>query len=135
MVLWQCDLRISWLAQRLSLLLHGVTVTALLLLPWPLIYVPLLLLLLSLIVFDCICSQRRIYARRGMLMLMEDKRIGWQGKEWKIMGSPWLLPGGMLLILRIDKKTQRLWLAKDSMVSREWRDLRRLLYTRSQAQR
>jgi toxin CptA len=37
----------------------------LLLMPWPLSYTPLWLLLLSLVVFDSVRSQRRINARQG----------------------------------------------------------------------
>ncbi len=130
MVLWQCDIRVSWRAQWLSLLLHGVVATVLLLLPWPLSYMPVWLLLLSLVVFDCVRSQRRIRARQGALTLMDDYRLQWQGREWILCGPPWLLPGGMLLRLSGDKKSQRLWLAVDSLGTREWRDLRRLLLTR-----
>ncbi len=59
MVLWQSDLRISWRAQWFSLLLHGVVAALVLLVPWPLSYTPIWLLLLSLVVFDCVRSQRR----------------------------------------------------------------------------
>lgn len=54
MVLWQSDLRISWRAQWFSLLLHGVVAALVLLVPWPLSYTPIWLLLLSLVVFDCV---------------------------------------------------------------------------------
>lgn len=50
MVLWQSDLRISWRAQWFSLLLHGVVAALVLLVPWPLSYTPIWLLLLSLVV-------------------------------------------------------------------------------------
>ena len=49
MVLWQSDLRISWRAQWFSLLLHGVVAALVLLVPWPLSYTPLWLILLSLV--------------------------------------------------------------------------------------
>ncbi|MBK4716315.1 MULTISPECIES: protein YgfX [Tenebrionibacter/Tenebrionicola group] len=129
MVLWQCDVRVSWRAQWLSLLIHGVAATALLLLPWPLSYTPLWLLLLSLVVFDCVCSQRRIIARQGSLALLDDYRLKWQGKEWEIQGRPSVLPGGVMLRLRNGKQSQRLWLAADSLSVREWRELRRLLFS------
>ncbi len=70
MVLWQSDLRISWRAQWFSLLLHGVVAALVLLVPWPLSYTPIWLLLLSLVVFDCVRSQRRIHARRGEIKLL-----------------------------------------------------------------
>ncbi len=86
MVLWQSDLRISWRAQWFSLLLHGVVAALVLLVPWPLSYTPIWLLLLSLVVFDCVRSQRRIHARRGEIKLLTDSRLRWQNAEWEILG-------------------------------------------------
>ena len=74
MVLWQSDLRVSWRAQWLSLLIHGLVAAVILLMPWPLSYTPLWMVLLSLVVFDCVRSQRRINARQG--------EIGWQLTAW-----------------------------------------------------
>ncbi len=65
MVLWQSDLRVSWRSQWMSLLLHGLVAALVLLVPWPLSYTPLWLLLLSFVVFDSVRSQRRINARQG----------------------------------------------------------------------
>ena len=133
MVLWQSDLRVSWRSQWLSLLLHGVVAAIVLLMPWPLSYTPLWLLLLSLVVFDCVRSQRRINARHGEIKLLMDSRLRWQGKEWAIVGQPWMLRSGMMLRLRDteEAKRQHLWLASDSMDPREWRDLRRMLLATS----
>ncbi|WP_234013372.1 protein YgfX, partial [Cronobacter dublinensis] len=50
MVLWHSDLRVSWRSQWLSLLLHGAVAVIILLLPWPLRYLPVWMLLLSLVV-------------------------------------------------------------------------------------
>ena len=129
MVLWQSDLRISWRAQWFSLLLHGVVAALVLLVPWPLSYTPIWLLLLSLVVFDCVRSQRRIHARRGEIKLLTDSRLRWQNAEWEILGTPWVINSGMLLRLRhVDtRRGQHLWLAADSMDAGEWRDLRRLI--------
>ena len=69
MVLWQSELRVSWRAQWLSLLIHGLVAAVILLMPWPLSYTPLWLVLLSLVVFDCVRSQRRINARQGEIRL------------------------------------------------------------------
>ena len=81
MVLWQSDLRISWRAQWFSLLLHGVVAALVLLVPWPLSYTPIWLLLLSLVVFDCVRSPRRIHARRGQhLWLAADSM---DAGEWR----------------------------------------------------
>ncbi|KNC89984.1 protein YgfX [Trabulsiella odontotermitis] len=132
MVLWQSDLRVSWRSQWISLLLHGVVAAAVLLMPWPLSYTPLWLLLLSLVVFDSVRSQRRINARQGEIKLLMDGRLRWQNQEWEIIGTPWMLNVGMLLRLRRlgQRRCQHLWLAADSMDSREWRDLRRVMLQR-----
>lgn len=129
MVLWQSDLRVSWRAQWISLLLHGLVAAFILFMPWPLSYTPLWLLLLSLVVFDCVRSQRRINACHGEIKLLMDSRLRWQGVEWDIVGTPWMIRGGMMLRLRCaeDGRRQHLWLAADSMDSQEWRDLRRMI--------
>lgn len=128
MVLWQSDLRVSWRAQWLSLLLHGLVAAAILLMPWPLSYTPLWLILLSLVVFDCVRSQRRINARQGEVKLLMDGRLRWQGQDWLIVSVPWMIKTGMMLRLRSETgKRQHLWLAADSMDKAEWRDLRRLM--------
>ena len=129
MVLWQSDLRISWRSQWFSLLLHGIVAAIVLLMPWPLSYTPLWLLLLSLVVFDSVRSQRRIHACRGEIKLMTDSRLRWQKAEWEIVGTPWVINSGMLLRLQ-DMQTRRrqhLWIAADSMEAKEWRDLRRFV--------
>ena len=129
MVLWQSDLRVSWRAQWISLLLHGVVAALVLLMPWPLSYTPLWLLLLSLVVFDCVRSQRRINANHGEIKLLTDARLRWQDQTWDILGTPWMLESGMMLRLRRldNRKKSHLWIAADSMDAGEWRDLRRML--------
>lgn len=129
MVLWQSDLRVSWRAQWLSLMLHGLAAALILLMPWPLSYTPLWLLLLSLVVFDCVRSQRRINACHGEIKLLIDSRLRWQGAEWNIIGTPWMVRSGMMLRLRREDDGRRLhlWLAADSMDAQEWRDLRRMI--------
>ena len=133
MVLWQSDIRVSWRSQWLSLLLHGLMAAFVLLLPWPLSYTPLWLLLLSLVVFNSVRSQRRINACQGEIKLLMDARLRWQGVEWEIVGTPWMLNIGMILRLRREKdgRRQHLWLAADSMDAQEWRDLRRLISQQS----
>lgn len=124
----QSDLRVSWRAQWLSLLIHGLVAAVILLIPWPLSYTPLWMVLLSLVVFDCVRSQRRINARQGEIRLLMDGRLRWQGQEWSIVKAPWMIKSGMMLRLRSDSgKRQHLWLAADSMDEAEWRDLRRIL--------
>lgn len=129
MVLWQSDLRVSWRSQWVSLLLHGVVAAIILLMPWPLSYTPLWLLLLSLVVFDCVRSQRRINTAQGEIKLLMDSRLRWQNQEWELLGTPWIMDSGMMLRLRrVDgRKRTHLWLAADSMETREWRDLRRTI--------
>lgn len=129
MVLWRSDLRVSWRSQWVSLLLHGILAAIVLFIPWPLSYMPLWMLLLSLVVFDCMRSQRRINARQGEASVLVDSRFKWLGNEWHIAGPPWMLQSGMLLRLRKPGKSrhQHLWLSADSMDEREWRALRRLL--------
>lgn len=116
MVQWQSDLRVSWRAQWLSLLIHGLVAVFILLMPWPLSYTPLWLVLLSLVVFDSVRSQRRINACQGEIRLLMDGRLRWQGQEWSIVSAPWMVKTGMMLRLRSDAgKRQHLWLAADSM--------------------
>jgi len=113
----------------MSLLLHGLVAAAILLMPWPLSYTPLWLLLLSLVVFDSVRSQRRINARQGEIKLFMDSRLRWQGKEWEIVGSPWMINAGMMLRLRAgeEQRCHHLWVSADSMDESEWRDLRRMI--------
>ncbi|ATF91143.1 Protein of uncharacterised function (DUF1434) [Cedecea neteri] len=134
MVLWQSDLRVSWRAQWMSLLLHGLVALFVLLMPWPMSYTLVWMLLLSLVVFDSVRSQRRIHARQGEIKLLADFRLRWQGRDWDIVGNPWMIDSGVMLRLRRAGKhrCQHLWLAADSMDIVEWRDLRRLL-TQQQA--
>ncbi|EJF29002.1 MULTISPECIES: protein YgfX [Enterobacteriaceae] len=129
MVLWQSDLRVSWRAQWMSLLLHGLVALFVLLMPWPMSYTLVWMLLLSLVVFDSVRSQRRIHARQGEIKLLTDFRLRWQGRDWDIVGNPWMIDSGAMLRLRCAGKhrCQHLWLAADSMDIGEWRDLRRLL--------
>lgn len=136
MVLWQSDLRVSWRAQWLSLLLHGLVAALILLMPWPLSYTPLWLILLSLVVFDCVRSQRRINTRQGEIKLLMDGRLRWQGLEWVIQSAPWMLKTGMMLRLRSDSgRRQHLWLAADSMDEKEWRELRRVMLQQTEQEK
>nr|WP_223121824.1 protein YgfX [Salmonella enterica] len=127
-VLWQSDLRVSWRAQWISLLIHGLVSAVILLMPWPLSYTPLWMILLSLVVFDCVRSQRRINTCQGEIKLLMDGRLRWQGQDWTLLRPPWLLKSGMVLRLRAESgRHQHLWLAADSMEEAEWRELRRIL--------
>lgn len=95
---------------------------------WPLSYTPLWMILLSLVVFDCVRSQRRINTCQGEIKLLMDGRLRWQGQDWTLLRPPWLLKSGMVLRLRAESgRHQHLWLAADSMEEAEWRELRRIL--------
>jgi len=126
---WRCDVRISWRTQLLSLLLHGALILLILGSPWPDGYGAVWLALLTLVVFECIRSQRRIALCRGELRLQADRHVSWHGKEWLLVKKPWLQPYGVMLSLRQvqGKKRRRLWLASDSMDKAEWRQLRQRL--------
>lgn len=93
----------------------------------PLSYTPLWMILLSLVVFDCVRSQRRINTCQGEIKLLMDGRLRWQGRTDALASAP-LLKSGMVLRLRAESgRHQHLWLAADSMEEAEWRELRRIL--------
>lgn len=128
MVLWRCELRVSWRAQWQSLLLHGVIILLLLLAPWPGSYTLLWVGLLILIVMECVRSQRRILARVGPIELMTAGQIRWRQQRWSLASRPWLSRWMILLSLRgADGKRERLWLFADCMGQAEWRLLRQQL--------
>ncbi len=136
MAQWRCDVRVSWRTQLVSLLTHGVLILLILISPWPEGYGPIWLVLLTLVVFECIRSQKRIASRHGELRLLAERRIEWHGQEWLMLKKPWMPGFGILLSLQqIDgKKRRRLWLASDALGKAEWRYLRqRLLYPHAAA--
>ncbi|WP_431225172.1 protein YgfX [Serratia sp. L9] len=136
MAQWQCDVRVSWRTQLVSLLTHGALILLILIAPWPEGYGPIWLVLLTLVVFECIRSQKRIASRQGELRLLAERRIEWHGQEWLILKKPWMPGFGILLSLQQvnGKKRRRLWLASDSLGNAEWRHLRqRLLFPQTVA--
>lgn len=131
MAQWRCDVRVSWRTQLVSLLSHGLLILLILLAPWPEGYGLMWLVLLTLVVFECIRSQKRIASRQGELRLLAERRIQWQGREWLMVKKPWMPGFGILLSLQQinGKHRRRLWLATDSMSKADWRQLRqRLLF-------
>lgn len=127
MVLWQSDLRVSWRAQWLSLLIHGLVAAVILLMPWPLSYTRY-----GWCYFRWWCLIA--FAASGVLMLargnslVDGRAFALARQEWSIVKAPWMIKSGMMLRLRSDGgKRQHLWLAADSMDEAEWRDLRRIL--------
>ena len=128
MALWHSDLRVSWRAQWISLLLHGVVILALLLAPWPASYTVVWMLLVTLAVFECLRSQRRIRSREGGIALLDGRQMQWRQQRWKIHGRPWIARQAIFLTLRTAKGVQEtLWLLSDSMSEDEWRQLRQQL--------
>ncbi|MDN4628287.1 MULTISPECIES: protein YgfX [Erwinia] len=128
MALWRSDLRVSWQAQWMSLSLHGVVVIALLLAPWPASLTVVWMLLLTLVVLECVRSQRRIRSREGDIALLADHQLQWRQKHWRICGRPWMTRRAILLALRSAKgEREKLWLLRDSMNESEWRQLRQQL--------
>ncbi|TKI03792.1 hypothetical protein FCN80_20490 [Martelella alba] len=129
MALWRCDIRVSWRTQIFSLTVHGILTLLVLLSPWPENYGLVWLTLVTLVVFECIRSQRNIMACRGELVLQSRQHLRWHQQDWLINGTPWMLKSGILLSLRQvnGKKRRKLWLASDCMEQREWRTLRNAL--------
>ncbi|WP_025122080.1 MULTISPECIES: protein YgfX [unclassified Serratia (in: enterobacteria)] len=131
MAQWRCDVRVSWRTQLVSLLTHGLLILLILIAPWPEGYGLIWLVLLTLVVFECIRSQKRIASRQGELRLLAERRIEWHGQEWLMVKKPWMPGFGIILSLQQinGKKRQRLWLASDAMSKADWRQLRqRLLF-------
>jgi toxin CptA len=131
---WRCNIRISWRTQLFSLLGHGALILLILMAPWPEGYGPLWLVLLTLVVFECTRSQKRIASLRGELRLLKEQHLGWHGKEWRLLKQPWMPAYGVMLTLQqVDgNKRRRLWLASDCTSQEDWRYLRQwLLYPSS----
>ncbi len=125
MALWQSDLRVSWYAQLISLLLHGAVILLLLLAPWPADYTVVWIALLTLVIFECVRSQRRIGHREGRVVWLDASRWRWRKQSWFMVRRPWLLPQGALVTLRnAQGQRERLWLMRDSMDEADWRALR-----------
>ncbi|MGK2959817.1 MAG: protein YgfX [Candidatus Malihini olakiniferum] len=129
MALWRCNLRVSWRMQVFSLLVHGFLLLLILLAPWPDGYAVLWLLLMTLVIFGFIRSQRNIKACHGEIVLQDEVGLEWQHHSWHIIRRPWTLKNCILLSLRRSdsKRRQQLWLASDNMDKQEWRHLRQLL--------
>ncbi|MDR0806795.1 MAG: protein YgfX [Enterobacteriaceae bacterium] len=126
-VLWHSDIRVSWKTQYISLLLHGALVLLVLLSPWNDEYWVIWLTLVTLVIFDCLRSQRYIQRMQGEMMLLNNGVIQWQRDEWQIKGRPMILRFAVLLKLTSitnKNRRRRLWIAIDSMDTESWRALR-----------
>ncbi|WP_057533381.1 protein YgfX [Yersinia pseudotuberculosis] len=130
MAQWRCNLRVSWHTQLFSLLAHGILVILTLVAPWPLGYTALWLVLLTLVVFECIRSQKRIKSCQGEIRLKPGNLVLWKRHEWTVVKPPWITRYGVLLHLQQTggHATRKcLWLSADSMSEDEWRQLCLLL--------
>lgn len=129
MALWRAELRVSWRTQCATLLGYGALMLLILLSPWPAGYGSLWILLLTLVIFEFVRSQKRISTRRGELCLFPARRVSWRQREWLLEKRPWMLNYGMILCLREveGKRRQRLWVAADSVSQDEWRALCQLV--------
>ncbi|EKN4699813.1 protein YgfX [Yersinia ruckeri] len=125
MAQWRCDLRVSWRTQLFSLLVHGVLVLLTLVVPWPDGFTPLWLILLTLVVFECIRSQKNITSRQGEIRLKAGNLLIWKWQEWTLVRPPWITRYGVLLSLQGagSRRRKRIWLASDSMSEEKWREL------------
>lgn len=124
---WRSDLSPSGQARQITLLLYGSLFVGLL--PFcfgemkP--FAALLLLLLAAELWRRLRRQRRF---GGILTAEESRRWRWQGRDYWIARSPFILPFGVLLALRAEQgRGLSLWLMRDSMSEANWRALRRLL--------
>lgn len=128
MVLWRCELRVSWTAQWQSLLIHGAIILLLLLIPWPGSYTLVWIVLLTLVLMESIRSQRRILSRIGTIELLSSRQLHWRRQRWSLVAKPWIGRWAILLSLRsAEGKREWLWLGIDSMENAEWRLLRQQL--------
>lgn len=129
---WCCNVHVSWRTQVIALLGYGALVLTILLAPWPESYgvSAFWLLLLVVVIFECIRSQRRIARNRGELQYSATGEWRWQQREWRLARRPWISDMGVLLLLQSSAgpaRRRRLWLAADSMSQEEWSELRALL--------
>lgn len=128
MVLWRCELRVSWAAQWQSLLIHGAIILLLLLIPCPGSYTLVWIVLLTLVLMESIRSQRRILSRAGSIELLSSRQIHWRRQPWLLVSKPWISRWAIMLPLRsAEGKREWLWLRSDSMDNTEWRLLRQHL--------
>ena len=66
------------------LVTHGILILLILLAPWPENYSFYWLVLLTLVVFECIRSQKQIAKIQGEFSFLEDNHIQWQHNEWEL---------------------------------------------------
>ncbi len=89
------------------------------------------IILLTLVVFECLRSQKRIAATQGEISLLDSNQIYWHKQTYRIFKQPVLLKNGVFLRIEETKghkpKRTRIWVAVDSMEQTNWRSLRQLL--------
>lgn len=90
-------------------------------------YWPLWLFLVTLVIFDCLRSQRHIQRMQGEMALLRSGVFQWHREEWHIKGRTLMLKWGVLITIQSavgKRQKRRLWLAIDSMSQESWRSLR-----------
>ncbi|WP_445497048.1 protein YgfX [Photorhabdus sp. SF281] len=129
MVLWKCDLRVSWNTQLISTCVHGVIALIVLLAPWQaddsIFWLPLVLLIIA----SWGRSQKNIRKLQGSLVLFNNNKLQWKKHEWQIIRQPWVCRYGVLITAQsfYNRKKIRLWIASDGMPQDEWRNINQLL--------
>lgn len=128
MARWQSELTPSAFARRVTLALYLAIALGLLWLPWPPSLMPFIVGMLLLLIIELRHRLRLQRRFRGPLTTDENRWWHWQQQRARITCPPFILPFGLLLLLRTEQgKRLSLWLMRDSMSEASWRALRRLL--------
>lgn len=128
MARWQSELTPSAFARRVTLALYLAIAFGLLWLPWPPSLMPFIIGLLLLLIIELRHGLRLQLLFRGPLTTDENRWWHWQQQRGRVTRPPFILPFGILLLLRTEQgKRLSLWLMRDSMSEASWRALRRLL--------
>lgn len=129
MILWKSHLIVSWLTQLFSTVVYVAFEIALLLYPWPPIFIYIWIPLLFLLIIGWYVTQRNIGKVKGDLVLLHQNRVQWKQHEWQLTQHPWICRFGARITLTsiLNKKKITLWIAFDSMPDNEWRHFSQLL--------
>lgn len=126
MVRWQCDLRASALAQRLTAgIFLAVANIMIFLLPWGASFLLVKALLLGAAGYEWRNNARRIRLRSGTLIWQQSGDWHWQRQKWQLQSPACCLDFAVLLCFsKGSGRQQKLWLMRDSMEEAQWRALR-----------
>lgn len=128
---FQCKLQVSSFTTLFSLTVYTLLVLLTLLASWPEGFIPFYLIIVILLVFECISSQKKINSYKGSIIFRTDNRLHWRGQDWIVIKKPWTFSRyGLLLMLEQENINIRkhLWLAYDNMTEPEWRQLRQFIF-------